>query len=165
MYGIEKGELSIEQKRGVLALIPKKDKYIRKQKNWRPISLLNSDYKLIAKILAKCLQKVLPFIISPDQSGYLKRRFIGNNIRSILDIIDFTDIYNKHGMVVFLDFEKAFDTVKWDFMYNCLDAFNFGPFFKKCVSTVYKHILTCVMTRKRDQTRLSGECITIPACC
>ena len=142
--GIEKGELSIEQKRGVLTLIPKKDKDIRRLKNWRPISLLNSDYKIFAKLLASRLQKVLPAIISSEQSGYLKGRFIGNNIRNILDVLEYTKSLNLPGMIIFLDFEKAFDTEKWDFMLKCLEKFNFGDYFKKCIATLYKKILTCV---------------------
>ena len=73
--------LSCDQKRGVFRLIPKKDKDLTDVKNWRPISLLNTDYKLIAHILANRLQLVLPFIISKDQSGYIKTR----NISLILD--------------------------------------------------------------------------------
>jgi len=80
--------LSCDQKRGVIRLIPKKDKDLTDVKNWRPISLLNTDYKLIAHILANRLQLVLPFIISKDQSGYIKTRNISLNIRSIYDIIN-----------------------------------------------------------------------------
>ncbi len=55
-------------------------------KNWRPISLLNTDYKILTKILANRLKKVLPSIINTDQSGYLERRLIGQNIRLLEDI-------------------------------------------------------------------------------
>ena len=125
IFAIEHGELSIEQKRAILSLIPKKGKNIRSLKNWRPISLLNTDYKIIAKVLANRLQSVLPHIISPDQSGYLKGRNIGNNLRNILDIIEYTKEFNIEGMIIFVDFEKAFDTVQWDFLQKCLLIFNF----------------------------------------
>ncbi len=71
-------ELSIEQKRSIITLLPpKKQKNRFLLKNWRTISLLNTDYKIIAKVLATRLQTVLPSIISDDQTGYLKDRYIG----------------------------------------------------------------------------------------
>ena len=72
LYAFENGELSIEQKRGIITLLPKKSKNRLFLKNWRPISLLNTDYKIIAKILAKRMQSVLPFIINHDQTGTSK---------------------------------------------------------------------------------------------
>jgi hypothetical protein len=60
---VEKGELSSEQKRGIISLIPKKGKDRLQLKNWRPISLLNTDYKILTKLLAKRLIHILPNII------------------------------------------------------------------------------------------------------
>ena len=62
--------------------------------NWRPISLLNIDYKILARIFAQRLQKVLPKIISLDQQGYIKNRYIGYNRRQIQDIMDYTEALN-----------------------------------------------------------------------
>ncbi len=79
------GDLSIEQKRGIITLLPKKLKDRLLLKNWRPISLLNTDYKIIAKILAIRLQSVLPSIINENQTGYLQGRYIGQNVRVLED--------------------------------------------------------------------------------
>jgi hypothetical protein len=76
-HALAKGEMSIDQKRGVINLIPKKDKDVRMLKNWRPISLLNTDYKILTKTMATRLKKVLPTVIHPDQVAYLKGRYIG----------------------------------------------------------------------------------------
>lgn len=103
------GSLSNEQKRGILKLIPKKDKILTKVKNWRPISLLNTDYKLLTHVLATRLQKVLHSIISIDQSGYIKGRNISLNIRTIYDIIEKCEFERISALLVFLDFEKAYD--------------------------------------------------------
>jgi exonuclease III len=111
-YASEKKHLSIDQRRGVINLIPKKDKDPRLIKNWRPISLLNTDYKIITKLLATRIKTILPTVIHPDQVAYLKDRFIGQNIRSILDIMDYTKLEDKNGIIAFLDFEKAFDTIR-----------------------------------------------------
>ena len=84
-YAFEIGELSISQKRGIITLIPKKDKNKVFLNNWRPISLLNTDYKIATKAITARIVKVLPSLIHGDQTGYIKGRFIGQNVRLIAD--------------------------------------------------------------------------------
>ena len=79
--------LSISQRRGIITLIPKPNKDTTSLENLRPISLLNVDYKILTKTIAKRLEKVLPKIINSDQTGYVKGRYIGENVRLISDII------------------------------------------------------------------------------
>ena len=71
-YSFENNILSLDQRRALLMLIPKGNKDKRLLKNWRPISLLNVDYKIMAKALATRLQKVIPSVINSDQVGYTK---------------------------------------------------------------------------------------------
>ena len=62
----------ISQRRGIISLIDKKDKDTSLLENLRPISLLSVDYKILTKVIAKRLEKLLPKIINPDQTGYVK---------------------------------------------------------------------------------------------
>ena len=101
-YAFENGEMSISQKRGIISLIPKKDKDKKYLKNWRPISLLNNDYKIVTKALALCLEKVLPTIISANQTGYVKGRYFGESIRIIKDMMSFTKKKNIPGLAVLI---------------------------------------------------------------
>ena len=144
-YAFENGEMSISQKRGILSLIPKKDKDKKYLKNWRPISLLNNDYKIVTKTLALRLEKVLPTIISANQTGYVKGRYIGESIRIITDMMSFTKKKNIPGLAVFLDFEKAFDSIEWCYLQKCLEAFNFGPQLRQWISVLYNNISSCVL--------------------
>ncbi len=73
-YSLDKGEMSIKQRRGIITLIPKKDKNKLFLKSWRPITLLNTDYKTLNNRLCK----MLPYIIDEDQTGYIKSRYIGS---------------------------------------------------------------------------------------
>ena len=130
-YAFEHNILSSEKRRAVLRLIPKKDKDITQLKNWRPISLLNTDYKLLTHVLANRMQDVLSEIISKDQSGYLKGRYIGLNIRTIIDIISNVEENKDSALLPFLDFEKAFDKINWTFILKTIDKFGFGEIFKE----------------------------------
>ena len=121
-----KGCLSISQRRGLITLIPKKDKSLRYIKNWRPISLLNCDYKIAAKSIASRIKRVLPSVINNDQTGFQKNRFIGENIRLLNSILSYTDIEQLPGLLLFIDFEKAFDTLEWTFVEKSLKYYNFG---------------------------------------
>ena len=81
-YHIEQGMLSRSMRRGLLVLIPKKDRDPNFLKNRRPLTLMNTDHKIFTKILANRLKPVLQYLIGQHQSGYLENRFIGNNIRN-----------------------------------------------------------------------------------
>ena len=126
-YAYHKGQLSVSQKWGVIKLMPKKDAEPYHIKNWRPITLLNCDYKIAAKAIANRLRNVIPKINNNDQSGFLKGTFIGENVRLIDGITNHNESNNIPGLLLFLDFEKAFDTVEWPFIWKTLDSFNFGP--------------------------------------
>ena len=140
----DSGRLSISQRQAIITLIDKKDKDRTLLGNWRPISLLNMDVKLLSKALAYRIKKILPKIIHSNQSGYVEGRFIGETIRTIDDIMEFTKCEGIGGILAFLDFEKAFDSVEWNFLHKCLDVFNFGSDFKKWVSLLYTDISSCV---------------------
>ncbi len=154
-YAYKHGSLSIEQKRGIITLLPKKEKNRLFLKNWRPISLLNTDYKILAKILANKLKKVLPLIIDEDQTGYIMGRYIGQNIRIIEDVIYYTEKNNLPGIILSIDFEKAFDTVDWKYIKLALNKFNFGQNFIKWIDVIYNDIESCVMNNGHSSNYFS----------
>ena len=139
-----KGCLSISQRRGLITLLPKKNKPRQYLKNWRPITLLNCDYKIAAKTIATRLKKVLPHLINNDQTGFLKGRFIGENIRLINSVIDYAEKQNIPGLLLFVDFEKAFDTLEWTFVEKTLFFYNFGESIKSWIKLFYTNITSCI---------------------
>lgn len=90
-------------------------------KNYRPLSLTNTDYKIITFIFARLLQKVIYKLISKEQSAYIKGRFIGINAMVILDIYEYCMEHKNDGILLFIDFEKAFDSVEWHFLFHVLN--------------------------------------------
>ena len=100
-YAYRSSQLSVTQRRGIIKLIPKKDAEPDLIKNWRPISLLNCDYKIAAKAIANRFKQVIPNIINYDQTGFLKGRFIGENIR-LIDVLGLKPHKNKKLNFLFL---------------------------------------------------------------
>ena len=143
-YSFIHGTLSNDQKLGVLNLIPKTQKDLQYLSNWRPVSLLQTDYKILTKTLALRLQKVLPKIISTDQVGYIPNRYIGENIRIIQDIMTYSQLHKIPGYIALIDFQKAFDSIEWGFMFKCLLHFNFGENFIRWIKLLYTDISSCV---------------------
>ncbi len=82
--------------------------------------------------------KILPHSINEDQTGYIKGRFIGCNIRQMEDVIIYSELNHAPGIILTEDFEKAFDSISWNFIDKTLEAFNFGSVFTGCVKTLYK---------------------------
>ena len=143
-HSYENGHLNTLQKQSIISLIPKKDKDLEKLTNWRPISLLNTDYKIITKVIANRMKQVLPKIIDSSQTGFVKGRYIGENIRLILDMIEYTEENQLPGLLFFADFEKAFDSIDHSFMIKALQFFNFGPSIVNWVKVFYNDIQSCV---------------------
>ena len=144
-YAFDSGCLSVTQRRGVIKLIPKKDAELYFIKNWRRITLLNTDYKIAAKSIANRIKLVLPNLINHDQTGFLKGRFIGENIRLIDSIIQYATEKNIPGLLLFIDFEKAFDSLEWPFIHDTLRSYGFGASLIKWVKTLYSHTESCIL--------------------
>ena len=101
------GELSTSQKQAVMKLIEKKDRDKQLINNWRPISLLNIDTKLISKVIAIRLKKILNNLISENQIAYLIHRFISEGSWLISDILEITDLLQTEGILLTVDVEKV----------------------------------------------------------
>ena len=114
------------------------------KKNWHPISLLNTTYTITSSCIAGRLKKVLPSIIHEDQKGFMKGRDIGENIRLVYDVLRSTEREQIPGLLLLIDFEKAFDSVSWSFLQKALNVFNVGPGIKQWVKTLYTLASSCI---------------------
>ena len=140
----ETGKLNPLQTQSIISLIPKKDKDLAELNNWRPISLLNTDYKIATKVIANRIKKILPNIIDSSQTGFIKGRYIGENIRLLFDLIEQTEENDIPGLLFFTDFEKAFDSISHKYLVDTLKFFNFGPSFIKWIEVFYNDATSCI---------------------
>ena len=144
-FGLNNGQLAYSQYLAVIILLYKKGSR-SDIRNWRPISLLDVDYKLLSKTLAERLRNVLPEIIHFDQRGCVPGRFIGENIRLLDDLLFEIENQDDNPVILMLDQEKAFDRVEWDWLFSTLERYNFGDTFIKWLKTLYKNSKSCIMT-------------------
>ena len=143
-YAYQTGNLSITQKLGVIILLPKPEKDKRYLSNWRPISLLNHTYKILSGALAERLKPVLPDIVNPDQKGFVRGRFMGECIRNTYDIMSYAKENNKIGLLLMIDFEKAFDSISHSYIIKTLHFFGFGYSFMKWINILLNDTYSCI---------------------
>ena len=139
-----KKELSNTQKLAIITLIPKKDD-LTEIKNWRPISLLNCDYKILTKTIAIRLKTSLHHIISPEQTCSIPNRQIFSNLYYFRDLIQYSNNKKIQSFILNFDQEKAFDKVDINFLLKTLKKFNFGDNFISIIKTLYTDIKSTII--------------------
>ena len=130
--------LSISQRQAVIKLIEKKDRDKRYISNWRPISLLNVDTKILSKAISNKLKTVLPTLISSQQTAYVKNRFIGESGRLISDIVEISGCFNITGFLVTMNIEEAFDFLDHSLLISVLKKFRFRKNFITWIEVLLK---------------------------
>ena len=128
-----------------ITLLLKDPNFPRDIKNYRPISLLNVDYKIITKALTIKLSPVLSCLIHADQTCAVKGRNITQHNHLIRDIITYSHDTQTHACIVSVDQSKAFDRVNFDFMHKVLEKCNFGPYFRRWIRILYKNPMSCIL--------------------
>ena len=110
----------------IITCIPKDNKPRNQIKNYRLISLLNCVYKIASGVIAFRIKGTLQNLIHADQTGFIAGRYIGENTRLVYDAMHYKEEQNIPGLLLLIDFEKAFDSVSWSFLYKVLEFFGFG---------------------------------------
>ena len=143
MYIYEMGLLPESVRLGLISLLPKKNNNTRYVKNMRPLTLLDNDYKILAKVIDNRLREVILDIISMDQTGFVKGRKICHNVRKSLDIIDYGNEKQIPMMILSIDMEKCFDRLEHRALLASLQYFNFGEYFINWIELFYTKFNIC----------------------
>lgn len=113
--------------------------------NYRPITLLNTDYKLLTKVLAIRLAEVAPDIVHPSQAGFVPGRRLHNHTQLAKLMIDWAERTEQNGAIIALDQEKAYDKVAHDYLWRVLERFGLPIAFVDCFRKLYTNAKTSVM--------------------
>lgn len=144
LHSIQNGTLSNEQKTGIITLIPKKGGDLLELGNWRPITLLNTDFKIFSKALSKRIQPCMKEIINENQTGFIRGRTIGTNIINTQTILDHSATKGTQGFLLAVDYAKAFDSIRWKLLYKALDLFGFGESIIHTIKILFHDIKTTI---------------------
>lgn len=126
---LKEGDIPNSWREAYISVIPKEGKDKMECSNYRPVSVLNQDYRLFTTILARRLETILPDIIHQDQTGFIKQRQTQDNIRRTLHVMQNIIEKRIEAIILGLDAEKAFDSIRWDFLYMVLERFGFHATF------------------------------------
>lgn len=136
---LEGGELPMSCRRAVLTLLPKKGD-LNDLKNWRPVALLSTDYKIISKALATRLSKVMSEVIHLDQTYCVPDRSIFDNVHLVKGVLDIANLHDLRTGLISLDQTKAFDRVEHEYLWKTLTHFGFSHTFINMIKLLYKNI-------------------------
>ena len=139
MYSNE--PLRAHQARGLMVYIPKKPNPIRITE-YRPLTLLNSDYKILARVIANRLKPILHDIISPQQHCSIQRTSIFEAVATIRDVIAYAEISQTPLYVISLDFQAAFDRISHKYLEETLHAYGFSKPFIHRIMGLYRNATT-----------------------
>lgn len=144
LFSLENGTLTEGQRTGLIKLIPKKDLDRQEVANWRPITLLNVDFKILSKAIANRVQTSMRQIISLDQTGFMRGRHIGSNHLNIKSLMDHVEATDSSAILLAIDYKKAFDTVRWELIFKALELFGFGQYITSAIKMMFSNIKTAV---------------------
>ena len=152
VYSMSHFKLTKHQNEGMIRLIPKESN-IEHLEGWRPITLLNVDYKIIAKILANRMKKVMKNVISIEQYCGVEGRSIISCNNRMRDIISYCDKEKKDVAIMSLDWQKAFDRVDQIFLFKIMEKMEFPDTFIKWIKMLYLDCKSSVLINNRTTNK------------
>ena len=155
---------------GIMTLIPKKNKDGRYIKNLHPLTLLNTDFKILAKCLADRLKEALPNIVGPEQTGFMKGRHLYDNVRKTMDIIAQANLNQEKIIIMSIDYLKCFDRIEHRAIYASMEFFGIPDDFIKWIKLFFNDLRICTQNAGNISDRFSKTrgvnqgCPISPAC-
>lgn len=142
---VQRRSLNKSAKQSVTSLMGKQDRDPLNISNWRPLSLLNTDYKLFARVLASRLHHTASYLLSHNQKGFMKKRSISDNLLNLLSVVEYCNSTGHDSLLISVDFHSAFDSCSWKAIKEVLNAYGYPEKFIDMIMICYTDIKTAVM--------------------
>lgn len=136
-YQFDRKILLPDQRKSCIVLLHKKGSRAQPG-NYRPIALMQVDVKVLSRVLTSRLRSLIPSLIDQDQKGFVRGRSIHHHIRALQDLQHLCTTEDAEGYATFLDFEKAYDRVRWDYLFAVMRRMNIGDGFVSWVQVLLK---------------------------
>ncbi|KAJ3599655.1 hypothetical protein NHX12_033611, partial [Muraenolepis orangiensis] len=158
------GSMPVSCRRAVITLLPKKGN-LQDIKNWRPVSLLCVDYKILSKALATRLGKAVEQVIHRDQTYCVPGRSMVDNVHLIRDVLEVSSSLDINTGLISLDQEKAFDRVEHSFLWKVMEKFGFSAGFIAKIKVLYNKIESVLKFNARlDVSSSETPGLTVALC-
>ena len=141
----EKGQLTTMLKTAIMKLLRKGEKCKMEATNYRPISLLSVFYKIASGAITRRLETVIEKVIGRQQKAYSRKKNITSVLLNVISMIHSSRASGRSGLIVAVDFKKAFDSLNHSFIDSCLEALNFGPSFRAWVRLFFNDRVTYLL--------------------
>ena len=136
---------SVNQRRGIISLIEKAGKDPLLIENWRPLSLLNVDYKILSKIIADRLDVMLPQLINHDQSGFMRGRSMTDNLMDLMSAVQLCEVRSLNKILISYDYKQAFDSVEYSVLFKIMKSMNINDDYINMIKALYKQVESCTI--------------------
>ncbi len=136
-YVLKGGETPPSWKQAIISVIPKPGKDRTECSSYKPISVLNTDYKIFTSRIVNRLENITADLTDTDQTGFIKNKRTQDNTGRAMLLIDIMSKSNMKSLAISFDAEKAFDSVRWEFLYLVLQHFSFNDTIIRCLQSIY----------------------------
>ena len=133
--------------RGIITLMEKPGRDKMRISQWRPLTMLNTDFKILSKLLARRMKKVLPSIIHHDQAGFMVNRGTTDNLMKLITTMEYCEKQNIDALLVSFDSHKAFDTVEYKVLFRIMKSFGFPEKFINMIRALYTGMESCTINK------------------
>ncbi|MCP3681452.1 MAG: reverse transcriptase family protein [bacterium] len=131
------GYMSTSMHYGIVTLLYKGKGLRSERANWRPLTMLNVDYKALAKVLTKRVGSFMSYLVHPNQTCAVPGRDIRDSLLSLYNTVQTVINNDDEGILLSLDHQTAFDIIEWEFVFEALKGYNFGEKFISWIKTIY----------------------------
>ena len=142
---IETKQFHLTARQGIISLLEKTGSDPQLLKSQRPLTLLNSDYKIFSKLLATRLHTVLTEVVHPSQTGFLKGRYISENAMKLLNLMELCERNQQSAVIISIDFTKAFDCLLWPAAFESLRVLGIDETYIDLVKILYNEPTSTVI--------------------